>query len=733
MQARPAIPQYLILRDESHLEAARSIFGDRRKCISALQASNGSRNELDGADVLIWGTPDHQHIQWDRALALELAPDCARVRMFDMTQPTANMMTAPEAVKSKWNYDALSAAAQTLGFILTIEKPPAPEAEPTNVGSPPVPSLTDGGKQLPQDSGPVLPSLPGDEFAGEPAPMPEILPIEAYQDESTHVSRETTQPDHWEKPFAAVRAVPIGEWPEPINAWDSSDTSRLPQVREEWLPEAIAPYVFDQGERGGVDINQPALSCLWACSAVIRAGIGVQMQQDMGDGGRVWTEYPVLWGAILGLFSEKKGLGQDIGTDFLKDMDREQRLEDEELWKVYGRKEKVYENQMRSYYAEQAKTAGEIPVPEAPVKPDRNRLWTDDATLEALGKLFTENPRGKVAVIKDELSGWFGSFDAYSNGKADKDRPTYLSGYESKERLIDRVAGGFYHVRRWGVPIMGGIQPDVVSRIAAKLGGDGMLQRFQIISSKPAKQVPRRPADTAATKQWLKVQRNLFHMQARGNPVTLSREAAEFMDEKVLWVNKALNSGLTPALAGHIGKWEGLFGRLAITSHCIEDAARCKLDLDALKAGNFVPSPEISYQTMQQVWGWMQGLIWPHAVHFYTSTMDQSDSNKHLLAFANFVIARKLEFVRPGYLGSEWTHYKREIKTIQQRKEFWDSVVNAGIAAPADLPDRTLLVAKKYVINPKFLDGRFESFAAIAAQQKERYKEIMPESWKNRG
>ncbi len=542
------------------------------------------------------------------------------------------------------------------------------------------------------------------------------IPLEAYADEFQRERSAVWLPS---LPKAATVPLAVDLWPEPVNVWDSGDASRLSVVTPEMLPPAIAPYIFDQADRGGVDVNQVAVNCYTACAAMIRAGIGVQMQEDMHDGGRVWTEYPVLWAAVVGMFSEKKGLGLDLATDYLKSVDTRQRMKEQAEWDRYNEEEKQHEADMKSYRTALKKNPS-ADKPELRDKPPRSRLWSDDATLQALAKLFSENPRGKVSIIKDELSGWFGSFDAFNAGKTDIDRPAFLSFYESKQRLIDRVGTGFYSIDRWGGCIIGGIQPDILAKVAAKLGGDGMLQRFQIVTSRPARQVPRRAADMKATALWQKVQEGLFHMEQRGNPITLSRQAAEYMDDRTQWINKALNAGLTPALAGAVGKWEGLFGRLMITSHCIAAAAR----------GSTVPYPEVDLSTAQQAWNWMHGLLWPHAVHFYTRTIEKDSENTHLLAFANYLMARpETNEVKPGYLSGQWSHYKRHMKTTQERREFWNSAVNAGFVLPGADFDRSLQIAKTYTVNPKLRDGRFKDYGELASQQRDKYREIMPEGF----
>jgi hypothetical protein len=578
-----------------------------------------------------------------------------------------------------------------------------------------------------------LPSVPFPDAPEAFGDMPDNIPLDAYADEFNRIHADP-ETNPVERAISHVHAEPYqtpewvhneptsdSEWPEPVNLFGGVT---FPPFPPGCLPPEIEPYVRDQADRAGVDIAQVALNCYAICAATIRAGIGVQMQEDMGDGSRVWTEYPILWAAVVGMFGEKKGVGLDIAMHQFKAIDARTRMREEESWKAHERKIKIHEKQMQQYYTEAAKNPN-APVPELDPAPPHTRYWTDDATLQGIAKTFTDNPRKKIAVIKDELSGWFGSFDAFTNGKSDIDRPAYLSAYESKARPIDRVGGGTWFIDPWGVPIIGGIQPDVFRKVAARLGADGMLQRFQIVLSRPAVQVPRRPADQAAAAQWKKIMENLAAMMPRGNPVRLSKEAARFMDEKVKWISHAVQSGITPSLAGTVNKWEGLFGRLAITSHCISDAARCNMTQEQLDRGEFVPSPEVSLATMQQCWTWMREFLWPHAVQFYEGQQSSNPENEMLIKFADFVLARGITEVQPGYLSGKWSTY-RELKTIQQRREFWDSVLNIGLGRSANQGfDRTGNIPRTIIINPRYLDGRFSARAEHARAQAERYRDIM--------
>ncbi|MGC8625428.1 MAG: DUF3987 domain-containing protein [Phycisphaerae bacterium] len=59
----------------------------------------------------------------------------------------------------------------------------------------------------------------------------------------------------------------------------------------------------------------------------------------------------------------------------------------------------------RAFCAENPRVPGKIATP----------ISTSDSTVEALASVLAENPRG-VLLERDELQGWFASFDRYAKG-----------------------------------------------------------------------------------------------------------------------------------------------------------------------------------------------------------------------------------------------------------------------------------------------------------------------------
>lgn len=689
-----ASPQHILAHSPEARDHAAPLFG-----ASTLMYANGEWPfALDDPQDVIAVGPD---AEWCNALCRIAARlNCAKIRfaVADLTQIEGNPL--------KWLRERL--------------QPYVPSSAPqVDEGA----SLVVGAEGNPHP--PITPTLlPA---AAEPTSSPDEPPLElarSAQDEAIldlHASIPLEGAESSQRAvrnasalkravFEDVGSVRAGEWPEPADFWGAT---ALPEFLPQYLPPAIEPYVTDQASRSGIDPAQIALNCYVICAALIRGGIELQMQDDSGDG-RVWKERPILWGAVVGEPSSGKGPGLDIAVHKFFKIASALRLKDEEAWERYDEDLKIHEKKMQQYIAEAAKPGANPGRPVPPEKPPRERLWTDDTTKEVVARLITENPRGKIAILKDELAGWFGGFDAYGNGKSDKDRPDWLTFYESKERYIDRqTEGRSYHVPSWGGVILGGIQPERLAAVQNKLGADGMLQRFQIIVSKAKRQVPKRPADAEAVKDWNRILENLAAMQPGAHPITLSEEAAPYMDAQAQWIAETMQAGFTPSIVAALGKWEGLFGRLMITSHCIECAAH----------GLIHPTPLVSLRTAEQAWGWMRWILWPHAVHFYTGSMLEEFSLGK--GFADYMLARNLREIKPHVLNSGWSRYRTNLTTIQMRREFWVRLEQFGWVRPLTPMDRNTLIAHEYAINPRVFDGRFSEQAKTAEISVIRYRQAM--------
>ncbi len=557
-----------------------------------------------------------------------------------------------------------------------------------------------------------LAALDDDDDIPEPSSNGHDTTPPDYVQEGPDSLLSASRPQDYSHSVQRLETPPEPDWPEPVDFWGTGHN--LAPWQPEYSPSAIAPYIADQADIRGLDATMQAGCCLWTCGLLLQRGIELELHP--GSEGMGWREKPLLWVAIRGEPGDGKGPSMDAALYRATKISDRMLAEDLERWKRYEDDDRTHQKALQAWYGERVKNPN-APRPETPEKPPRRRMLADDITKEAVAKLLIENPRGKVGLAKGELASWMGSMGAYGASGAEKDRGDWLEAYESKRRFIDRVKdGGSYDVASWGVPILGGIQPSTLAKIQAKLGDDGMLQRFQIIVSTPKRMVRPRRDDPAATEQWNTVCEGLARMAGiPDNPVRLSHAAQEFFWSCQQWIDNARKGAPVDPLKFALNKWEGLLGRLAIVSHCIHDAAQ----------GHDTPSPEVRLETLEQCWRWMQKILWPHAHYFYTAGIETA-MGKNLQKFGDYLLARPaVTEIRTGYFTAQWSHYKT-LNTSEIR-EFWEIAQRHGwVRAQGNTTNRAGTLPAVFVVNPKLRDGRFDERARVSAANVARARETMP-------
>jgi hypothetical protein len=203
------------------------------------------------------------------------------------------------------------------------------------------------------------------------------------------------------------------------------------------------------------------------------------------------------------------------------------------------------------------------------------RTWTSDTTVERLGELLAENPRGLLNV-RDELAAWVKSMNQYKGGRG-ADRQFYLSAWSSAPINVDRK-GGMVGSSRIQVPrpflsVIGCLPPDVLPQLLEPNGQqDGFIER--LLFAWP-ESVPVRWTDDVITPATRKAYEELIATlltleearQDKSTPLQLrlTREAQARFEE---WVNshgQEMDSpSLSPALKVFYAKLRGYCARLAL-------------------------------------------------------------------------------------------------------------------------------------------------------------------------
>jgi hypothetical protein len=139
-----------------------------------------------------------------------------------------------------------------------------------------------------------------------------------------------------------------------------------------------------------------------------------------------------------------------------------------------------------AYWKSGGKKRGEPRPIEPRPAPVLGQFITNDATVEAIGGLLEQNPRGLLLAV-DELGGWLFGFDQYKGGKGG-DVQKWLSMHSAEPLLVNRRTGNKVTCApNAAVSICGGIQPETLKRAltgGAKSGSvhveNGLLARFLI-------------------------------------------------------------------------------------------------------------------------------------------------------------------------------------------------------------------------------------------------------------
>lgn len=380
---------------------------------------------------------------------------------------------------------------------------------------------------------------------------------------------------------------------EPMQALPPT-TPEVPILADELIPEPFRPWIADAAERACVHREFIAVPALVSLGSLIGRSLGILPKQRDS-----WIELPNLWGAIIGPPSVLKSMAIDEGSAPLRRLAAEARAAFEA-----GEAEREAELEVRRLeLAQLKKSASARKGNPASIQGDltalmqslkaleeggtEKRYLSNDATVEKLGELLRENPRG-LLVLRDELTGWLKTLDKPGR---ENERPFYLESWNGKaSHNIDRVGRGSLFVPALTLSILGGIQPaKLMSYIYGALEGeenaDGLLQRFQLTVWPDAppewRNVDRWP-DTEAKNRAHAIYEKIDDLNPADLPdveagnipaLRFTLEAQELFDDwrgSLMQRIRTPELGRTPAFQSHLAKFPKLFASLALMFHLID-------------------------------------------------------------------------------------------------------------------------------------------------------------------
>ena len=386
-----------------------------------------------------------------------------------------------------------------------------------------------------------------------------------------------------------------GGWPEPQPLPDASET--VPALAADMLPPALAGWLADIAERMQVPLEFPAIPALVAIASLVGRTVAIRPKQ-YDD----WSEVGNLWGLVIGTPGVMKSPSMGAAMEPIKGLEKAAREQYEREHDTADSKARA----ARSKGLEQRITAlSEAGEPEAEIDklrdklralqqavPPMKRYVTHDPTIEKLGPLLKDNPRG-LLLYRDEIMGWLRMMDRDGH---QSDRQFYLTAWNGKDyHSADRISRDA-PLHPMCLSVIGTIQPGPLSKyvhasVAGGGGDDGFVQRFQLAvwPDIPMQfQAIDRLPDSKARERAFAVFRRIDSMlpadlgaegteEADGVPfLRLSQDAQpEFRRWlSALEVRLRTRDCQHEVIHAHLSKFRGLCPKLALLFHVIDCADR---------------------------------------------------------------------------------------------------------------------------------------------------------------
>jgi hypothetical protein len=364
----------------------------------------------------------------------------------------------------------------------------------------------------------------------------------------------------------------------------------MPPFPIDFLPGVLGDFVVDQATRIQAPPDYVRIAVIIAAATLI--GKDFRMAPKGNDNS--WTERPCLWGGIVGDVGQKKTPSFNVALGPIFNLQAEFRAKHEEELEAYKSKARLAKQIQKLWEKECAAALkkGNDPPPQpdgidAGERPAARQLLTNDTTQERLVGLMQQNPSG-IMLFRDELSGWFGSFNQYRPGS---DEQFFLQCHAGGLWIQNRKTGDIT-VPDIYLNVLGGFQPEVISEAlsrhrsgAGKAVDNGMAARLSLLvwpQPVKAQWIDRQP-DTEIRLKVLRLLRDLLNFNPEGvvgpplrdessqyPPFRFTPEALAIFREWYLDHHRELEDiDPTDPLKGHFSKYDGLFARLAIVRHLI--------------------------------------------------------------------------------------------------------------------------------------------------------------------
>lgn len=355
--------------------------------------------------------------------------------------------------------------------------------------------------------------------------------------------------------------------------WQKETSNEYKPFPVDSLPVELQSIVSEGAESIGCDAAYIALPALSVCASAVGGSRILRIKNS-------WKAPSVLWTMVIGESGTSKTPAFKLATG--------------PMTKRQSRLAKDHAVKTKHHKADLARRKKEKDKSEEPEAPIRECCSVSDTTIEALAPILQDNPNG-VLLQRDELSGWFGSFNQYSGGKANADEPKWLEIYSTSPVNIDRKSSDAPNisVERPVVSICGGIQPGVYQRcFSGENVENGMQSRF-LVAHPP--RVTAQWTDADVSQETLDaydelVTRLCGQQRTDGEAIEVELDA----DAKRLFTEFFNRNGKEQAkfvgpLSSQWSKMREIPARLALAFHCVKvgdgiGTTETKLDAETMRS-----------------------------------------------------------------------------------------------------------------------------------------------------
>lgn len=280
-------------------------------------------------------------------------------------------------------------------------------------------------------------------------------------------------------------------WPE-LSAPEIQKPS-VPMLPCDLLPAPLAPWIIDEAERMNVPLEAIAIPAMIALGSVL--GCGVAIQPSWGNENYLalasnWgtvvlppgsTKTPAMYAALAPLYELQHKAREQYRNESAAMEARRKNLESDLEQKRAELRTALRRRNSPDVPSLTATIQGKE-AELAALSVDERVYLLNDATIEALGVVCAQNPRG-ILLGSDEIVRPFKSWE--KPGHEDS-RAFMLSGWQGMMPYDGRrISRHVPYIERFSIAMYGGAQPGVMrdyieAAQGAKAGNDGLVQRLQL-------------------------------------------------------------------------------------------------------------------------------------------------------------------------------------------------------------------------------------------------------------